>query len=90
MKSTKEMVEQLIDIKNEIAKLSEQRDEIENVLPKLVIYKNTDGTWTRFKKTDNIKELENKGSVWGMYSVKRNQTKIDILKNKPKELNKEK
>ena len=84
--NNQQMVDELLDIKNEMAGLTERREYIENYLPDMVAYENSDGTWTRFKKTDNIEKLTEDGSFWSMVKVNANQTEIKILKNKPKEL----
>ena len=79
-------VKELLTIKDTQTLLTEQRERLEEKLPLLVIFQNEDKTWTRFTKTDNINELIEKGSFWGMHKVPKFQTKVSILKNKPKEI----
>ena len=79
-------VEKFKLIKEKQAALSKEADEIINRLPDLVMYQNDDSTWTRFSKIDNLKELEEKGSFFRASSINRYTTKVETLKNKPKEL----
>lgn len=79
-------VERLKEIKSSIDSLSKERQEIENTLDDQIIYQNTDGTWTRFTKIDNIQELIEKGTMFRASSINRYTVKLETLKNKPKEL----
>jgi len=81
----KSKVERLKQIKEEISKLNDEKDKLEEITDDLVIYQNPDGTWTRFTKLDNIEELK-KGTLFRSTSVGRYTTKIESLKNPPKEL----
>ena len=80
----KAQVEQLKLLKEEMTVLSDKKTEIENRLPESVIYQNEDGTWTRFTKIDNLKELEEKGSIFRASITNRYTTKLETLKNQPK------
>jgi hypothetical protein len=73
------------EIKEKIENFSKQKTEIENSLPEKVIYQNSDGTWTRFSKIDNLLELEEKGSIFRASITNRYTTKVEMLKNQPKE-----
>ena len=79
-------VERLKALKEQIELLSKEKEQLELEVEDLVIYKNDDGTWTRFTKTDNIAELNNNGNFWKSTKVTRYSTKIETLKNPPKEL----
>lgn len=81
-----ELVERLKQIKIEQEKLSNEQAEIVNKLGDILCYQNQDGTWTRFTKIDNIKELQEKGTVFRSNSFNRYSTKVEVLKNKPKEM----
>lgn len=82
----KPQVEKLLEIKEQIDKLYEQRRIIEESLPETVIFPNSDGTWTRSTKTDNVKELLENNVIYRINSVSKYTTDIRVLKNKPKEL----
>lgn len=82
----KEKVERLKAIKAQIEELSKEKKEIEDRLSGLEIYQNDDGTWTRFSKVDNMKELEKTGQIYRAAPINRYSTKLETLKNKPKEL----
>lgn len=82
----KVLVEALKVIKQKADDLNTRKANIEKQLNNTVIYQNPDGTWTRFIKTDNIKELEEKGMFYRTNPVNRYTTEIKILKNPPKEL----
>jgi len=86
----KELVERLKEIKLEQDKLSNEYSEIVNKLEDFVAYENEDTTWTRFTKIDNLKELEEKSLVYRSNAFPRYSTKLEVLKNKPKELKEEK
>ena len=81
-----ELIERLKVIKLEQEKLSNEQSEIVEKLDGIVCYQNSDGTWTRFTKIDNIKELQEKGTVYRANSFNRFSTKVEVLKNKPKEM----
>ena len=85
-KELKTKVERLKEIKEAFSKLSEEKKEIENGLPEQVIYENEDGTWTRWTRTDNLTELMEKGEIFRAAPISRYTTKLENLKNKPKEL----
>ena len=78
-------VERLKQIKEQMALLSKEKEEIELKLDEKVIYQNEDGTWTRFTKIDNVEELK-KGNFFRSTIVNRFTTKLETLKRKPKEL----
>lgn len=81
----KDKVEELKKIKEEISRLTKEKESIEEKVESLVTYQNPDGTWTRFTKINNIKELE-KGTLFRTVAVNKFTTKIETLKNPPKEL----
>jgi len=80
-------IERLKQIKAQFELLSVEKKAIENNLPEQVIYQNYDNTWTRWTRTDNLKELMEKGEIYRAAPLNRFTTKLEILKNKPKELN---
>ena len=86
----KNKVERLFAIKAEQKVLSEEKEKIVKELEDFHAYQNEDNTWTRFTKIDNIKELEEKGTVFRSSSIDRYTVKLEILKNIPKELKEEK
>ena len=81
-----ELIERLKGIKAEQETLSLEQSEIIAQLGDMFCYQNSDGTWTRFTKIDNIKELQEKGTVYRANSFNRFSTKVEVLKNKPKEM----
>lgn len=83
---SKEKVERLKQIKEQINTLYKEESDIEAELDNCVIYPNEDGTWTRFTKIDNIEELKKNPTIFRVSSVGRYSTKIENLKNPPKEL----
>jgi hypothetical protein len=80
-----EKVERLKKIREEFETLSNEKKEIEESLPEQVIYQNPDSTWTRWTRTDNLKELKEKGEIFRAAPIGRYSTKLEVLKNKPKE-----
>lgn len=82
----KDKVERLKQIKEETDKLHEERRVLESEVDDLIIYQNEDGTWTRFTKTNNIEELQEGKTVWKSCGMEKFSTKIENLKNEPKEL----
>lgn len=80
-----EKIERLKAIKEQMNALNAEREAIELEVDEKVIYQNEDGTWTRFTKIDNIEELK-RGTLFRSTSVNRYTTKLETLKNKPKEL----
>ena len=83
------LVEKLKKLKKQQELLSEEKKKIIEELDDMVIYQNEDGSWTRFTKIDNLQELQEKGQVFRSTSLERYTTKVEILKNTPKELKKE-
>ena len=77
-------IEKIKEIKAKIDELSLEKSEIETQLPPFVVFKNEDGTWTRFTKIDNVEELK-RGPVFRAQALNRYTTKIETLKNEPKE-----
>ena len=49
-----------------------------------VVGLNEDGTWSRLTITDNLESI--KEGFWKSVKVERYSTKLETLKNKPKEL----
>ena len=47
---------------------------------------NDNGTWSRVKITDNVAELLAGNTVWRSSATERYTDKVEILKNKPREL----
>ena len=82
----KEAVEQLKKYKAELEVLKESRRELEESLPDILIYQNDDGTWTRYTRKDNLLELQEKGEVHRSVPFNRYMSKLESLKNKPKDL----
>ncbi len=82
----KEKVERLKAIKAQVEELSKEKKEIEDELGDFEAYENEDGTWTRFTKIDNLQELEKTGQIYRTAPINRYTVKLEILKNKPKEL----
>ena len=60
----KNKVEELKQVKEQIDALYRKKEELEKEIDDLVIYQNEDGIWTRFMKTDTLKELEEKGTIF--------------------------
>lgn len=83
---SKEKIERLKQIKEQLKALYEEESQIEAELDNCVIYLNEDNTWTRFTKIDNIEELKKNSSIFRVSSIGRFTTKIENLKNPPKEL----
>lgn len=79
------LIEELKIIKSQIETLEQRKLEIEKFLPEKVIYQNEDATYTRFTRIDNLKELEEKGSIFRASICKRYTCRVENLKNKPKE-----
>lgn len=79
-------VERIKAIKAEEELLRKERKALEETLPDQVIYPNPDGTWTRWTRTDNLTELLEKGEIFRAAPIGRYSTKLENLKNKPKEL----
>ena len=82
----KKCIERLKQIKEEKALLQTEQEDIELNLTDLEIYENEDSTWTRFTRNNNIQDLYNGKTVWKSCGFSQYSTKIEILKNKPKEL----
>lgn len=82
----KNKVERLKQIKDEMDKLGDEKLKIEESLDDMVIYENGDGTWTRFTKIDNVEELKEGKTVFRSHPFNRYSTKLETLKNPPKEL----
>ena len=80
------IINELIRVKEDMVKLENLKKKLENQLPDLVCSQNTDKTWVRYKKVDNLQELESKGKVFHQSYFNRFTSKIDILKNMPREL----
>jgi len=80
----KSRIERLKEIKFQIAELTKEKESLELELDSKVIYQNEDGTWTRFTKIDNVEELL-KGTFFRSTAVSRYTTKLETLKNEPKE-----
>ena len=81
-----ELVERLKAIKLEQEKLSLEQSEIVTKLDDLICYQNADSTWTRCRKIDAVKELTENGKYLDMGYVYRYFPKVEVLKNKPKEM----
>jgi hypothetical protein len=79
-------IKELISIEEQIKQLYEEKAEILENISDLVIYQNDDGTWTRFAKLDTVKEILEKGTIFRANSITKYSSKIDVLKNRPKEL----
>ncbi len=67
--------------------LSKEKQDIIALFPDSakVTYQNDDGTYTRFTKIDNLEELKEKGFIYRAVDTYRFTTKLENLKNKPKE-----
>ena len=78
-------VKRLQEIKVASEELGTEKEKIVQELDDKVIFENSDGTWTRFTKIDTIKELEEKGTIFRSNPVNRFSTKLETLKNKPKD-----
>ena len=81
-----ELIERLKAIKLEQEKLLIEQSEIVTKLDDLTCYQNSDGTWTRCRKIDAAKELMENGKYLDMGYVYRYFPKVEVLKNKPKEM----
>lgn len=82
----RETIQAIGKLNDDIAKLSTERKELEATLPDLLVYQNIDKTWTRWSRTNNVDELTKKEKVFVGVYVDRLSTKIEVLKNEPKEL----
>lgn len=81
-----ELIERLKEIKKEQEKLSEEKQSIISRLSNFEVYQNDDWTWTRYTNIDRLELLQTEGKVLNIEYIDRFQTKIEILKKKPKEL----
>ena len=81
------LIERLKEIKIEQSKLSVEKADLVSKLNVFEAYQNDDGTWTRYTNVDRIEALKTEGKFLSIDYFDRFQTKIEILKNKPKELN---
>jgi hypothetical protein len=90
-KEQKLRVERIRELKKQQALLSEEQKELESSLPEQVIYlsdkpEDREKPWIRWTRIDNIAELLEKGQVFRSNPFNRHTTKIESLKNMPKEL----
>jgi len=81
------LIERLKEIKIEQSKLSIEKADLVSRVGAFEAYQNTDGTWTRYTNVDRMDLLQTEGKFLSVDYIDRFQTKIEILKNKPKELN---
>lgn len=82
----KSKIAEIQRIKNEIKSLNARKYEIEKELPTVIIYENSDGTWTRVNKTDNVAKIAKGDPVYSSASFSHYSVSIKILKTMPKEL----
>jgi len=85
-----QQIERLRQIKEQRTKLSDEYNEIIQNLPESFVYKSdkledSDKPFIRFTKIDNLSELTEKGSIFRAIETQRFTTKIETLKNEPKE-----
>lgn len=81
-----EKIERLKAIKLEQEILSAEKAKIISELPNFEAYENGDGTWTRYTMIDRMNVLASEGKVLNIEYMDRYLSKVEILKNKPKEL----
>lgn len=80
-------VKRLLEIKELVKSLFDEKRAIEKELDDLVIFQNDDKTWTRFKKADLSEQLKSGEPIfYPKVFIERFLTEVRILKNKPKEL----
>ena len=81
------LIEEFIENKSLINTTYAKQEEIIQELLSLnepLIVKNDNGTWTRITITDNLLKIED--GFYAQARVSRYSTKVDVLKNTPKEL----
>ena len=85
-----DLVKQLISIEEKLKELYKQKSEVVRSIAKStgckapVSFQNPDNTWTRCTITDNLEKIEE--GFFNTAKVERFSSKIEVLKNKPKEL----